>query len=91
MNTFSTAEDKHRQRNINNDAASFVELLAAIAIGIFGMLLAELGIETNNPISRWLGFLIQFSAAGWITMKFLTAIFDFIDRFKKRDNHNISK
>ena len=91
MNTIGTFEDKYRQRNINNDAVSFIELLAAIVIGIFGMLLAELGIETNNPISQWLGFIIQFSAAGWITMKFLSSIFDFIDRFKKKDNHNISK
>ena len=88
METTSTFEDKHRQRNINNDAVSFIELLAAIVIGIFGIFLAELGIETNNPISQWLGFLIQFSAAGWITMQFLTSIWDFIDRFKKKDNHN---
>ena len=91
METTSTFEDKHRQRNINNDAVSFIELLAAIAIGIFGIFLAELGIETNNPISQWLGFLIQFSAAGWITMQFLTSIWDFIDRFKKKDNHNTLK
>ncbi len=91
METTGTFEDKYRRRNTNNDAMSFVELLAAIAIGIFGMFLAELGIETNNPISQWLGFLIQFSAAGWITMKFSIAIWDFIDRFKKRDNHNTSE
>ena len=94
MNATSTFVGKFQQ-GMKKEDASLIELLAAIIIGIFGMILSEFGIQTDNPISFILGIVIQFSAAGWITMKFLTAvrdfIWDFIDRAKKKDNHNTSK
>ena len=66
-----------------NGSASLVELLAALIIGVFGMFLAELGSQINNPIIHWSGIVASVSAAGWITMGFLTAIWDFIEHFKR--------
>ena len=94
MNATGTFAGKFQQE-VKKEDASLIELLAAIAIGIFGMILSELGIQTDNPISFILGIIIQFSAAGWITMKFLTSvrdfIWDFIDRSKNKDKLDTSK
>ena len=83
------------QHKLPKESTSLVEILAAIAIGVFGMFLAELGGEINNPVIYWSGIVASVSAAGYITMKFLTAVRDFIwgfiDRSKKKDSHNTSK
>ena len=71
------------QQNKQGESASLVELLAALIIGVFGIFLAELGSQTNNPIIHWSGIVASVSAAGWITMGFLTAIWDFIEHFKR--------
>ena len=47
------------------------------------MLLAGLGSQIDNPIIHWPGIVASVSAAGWITMGFLTAIWDFIEHFKR--------
>ena len=66
------------------EPASLIELLAAIVIGIFGIFLSELGIETNNIVTSILGFVIQFLAVGWIAAKLINEILDLINRFKKK-------
>ena len=73
------------QQRKQSESASLIELLAAVIIGVFGMFLAELGSQIDNPIIYWSGIVASISAAGWITMKFLTAIWDFIERFKRKD------
>ena len=77
------------QQVVAKEGTSLVELLVALIIGAIGMFLAELGDEINNPIIYWSGIVASVSAAGYITMKFITAIRDFIwdykDRIKNKD------
>ena len=80
-------QDMRNQR----EATGLIDLLAAIVIAIFGMFLSELGIETDNLLSTVLGYIIQFSAAGYITIKFLNELRDFIKSFRKKDRGNTSK
>ena len=92
MNAAGTFAGKFQQE-VKKEDASLIELLATITIGIFGMILSESGIQTGNPISFILGIIIQFSAASWITMKFLTFvrdfIWDFVDRSKRKDTPDV--
>ena len=80
-------QDMQNQR----EATGLIDLLAAIVIAIFGIFLSEIGIETDNPLSTVLGYIIQFSAAGYITIKFLNELRDFIKSFRKKDRGNTSK
>ena len=89
---------KYQQNRVTNNAADLIELLAALAIGVFGMFLAELGEGLNNPIIYWSGIVASVSAAGYITVKFLyiTVKFlrelkDYINSFKKKDNSDTSQ
>ena len=82
---------KYQQNQVTNNAADLIELLAALAIGIFAMLLAELGQEINNPIIYWSGIVASVSAAGYITVKFLRELKDYINSFKKKDNSDTSQ
>ena len=83
--------NNNRQSEMRNDAASLIEILAAIAIGVFSMFLVELGNELNNPIFYWCGIIGSISAVGYITVKFIHSLLDLIKDFKKKDNHNTSK
>ena len=82
---------KYQQNKVTDNAAGLVELLAAIAIGIFGIFLAELGEEISNPVIYWSGMVTSVSAAGYITMEFINASLDVRDRLRKKNNHDISK
>ena len=82
----TTFAGKYQQNQVTNNAADLIELLAALAIGIFAMFLAELGQEINNPIIYWSGIVASVSAAGYITVKFLRELKDYINSFKKKDN-----
>ena len=82
---------KYQQNRVTNNAADLIELLAALAIGVFGMFLAELGQEINNPIIYWSGIVISVSAAGYVTVKFLRELKDYINSFKKKDNSDTSQ
>ena len=89
-----TFAGKYQQNNRVSDATNLIELLAAIVIGVFGMFLAELGNEINSPIIYWSGIVASISAAGYITMKFLTAIMGFINTYldlKERTQRKTSK
>ena len=94
----TTFAGKYQQNRVTNNAADLIELLAALAIGVFGMFLAELGEGLNNPIIYWSGIVASVSAAGYITVKFLyiTVKFlrelkDYINSFKKKDTTDTSK
>ena len=90
----STLVDKRSQSTRVNNATSLIELLAAIILCIFGIFLAELGNEINSPIIYWSGIVASISAAGYITMKFLTAIMGFINTYldlKERTQRKASK
>ena len=71
------------QQSKQSESASLVELLAALIMGVFGMFLVGLGSQINNPIIYWSGIVASISVAGWTTIKFLTAIWDFIERFTR--------
>ena len=87
----TTFAGKYQKNQVTNNAADLIELLAALAIGIFAMFLAELGQEINNPIIYWSGIVASVSAAGYITVKFLRELKDYINSFKKKDNSDTSK
>ena len=80
-------QDMQNQR----EATGLIDLLAAIVIAISGMFLSKLGIETDNLLSTVLGYIIQFSAVGYITIKFLNELRDLIKSFRKNDRGNTSK
>ena len=86
MNSILADRIRQQRQGTDNNASALVELLAVIAIGLFGMFLAEVGSMVEDPIFYWSGIVASISAAGYITMKFLTAVWDFIDRFKKKSN-----
>ena len=87
----TTFAGKYQQNQVTNNAADLIELLAALAIGVFGMFLAELRQEINNPIIYWSGIVILVSATGYITVKFLRELKDYINSFKKKDNSDTFK
>ena len=87
----TTFAGKYQQNQVTNNAADLIELLAALAIGVFGMFLAELGEGLNNPIIYWSGIVASVSAAGYITVKFLRELKDYINSFKKKDNSDTSQ
>ena len=87
----TTFAGKYQQNQVTNNAADLIELLAALAIGIFAMFLAELGEGLNNPIIYWSGIVASVSAAGYITIKFLRELKDYINSFKKKDTTDTSK
>ena len=82
---------KYQQSKVTDNAADLVELLAAIAIGIFGMFLAKLREKISNPVIYWSGMVTSVSAAGYITMEFINASLDVRDCLRKKNNHDISK
>ena len=87
----TTFAGKYQKNQVTNNAADLIELLAALAIGIFAMFLAELGQEINNPIIYWSGIVASVSAAGYITVKFLRELKDYINSFKKKDTTDTSQ
>ena len=74
----------------SKNIASFFELLAVIAIGIFGMFLSQIGLETNNLFDLVIGIFIEVAAAGWIITRFINELLDLINRFRKKDYHDRS-
>lgn len=70
---------------INKKSSDLLDLLAAVIIGVLGMFLSLLGLEANNSIAFGLGLVIEFSAAGYITIKFSNEAWDLINRIRNRN------
>lgn len=73
------------QKKKIKDSSEAVEILVALAIGVFGMVISFSGFSAEDPVVYILGIIIMISSAGWITMKFLNAILEFKNNLKKKE------
>ena len=97
----STLVDKRSQSTRVNNAASLIELLVAAVIGALGMMVALLGIYSDNPflfISGLVVFVIAsagiIATSGKSIIEFVRSILDFKDYLRQRrknKNNNTTK
>ena len=72
-------------QKVPKGSTSLVEILAVLILGGIGMAIALLGLYLDNPILYISGLIIVIATALIAVTKAGNAIYDFMNRFKRKD------